>query len=391
MPFYLRTGKRLPKRASEVAIQFKDVPHVLFNDHPDVPLEPTVLSLRVQPEEGLSMRIASKLPGPKVRIYPVKMEFNYSSSFGGTTPEAYERLLLDVMAGDATLFMRRDAVESAWQFVMPILDHWEQQRARDICRSTSAAPGARSRPTASSSRTAGSGGRYDGRSCSPSDPEYLVPLRDVERTLARQMKALQGPGAAPVQRARMSNLVIFCNSLEQAIQINAQIPEIEAVHPARALLLVGEPGGEERDVTARVTVRPVRTTGGRAHACAEQVTLHAAGAAVERLPFAVRALVIGDLPTNLWWAAPQPPPLAGPLLYDLSENAQQIMYDSLGWRGPGARRVGHGVVAGADRARRRRRPLARGVRPQLAAAEILAAAADAGARPGVGARARPSR
>jgi glucose-6-phosphate 1-dehydrogenase len=132
VPFYLRTGKRLPKRATEVAIQFKDVPHILFNDHPEVPLEPTVLSLRVQPEEGLSMRIASKLPGPKVRIYPVKMEFNYASSFGGQTPEAYERLLLDVMAGDATLFMRRDAVESAWRFVMPILNHWESHRVRDI-------------------------------------------------------------------------------------------------------------------------------------------------------------------------------------------------------------------------------------------------------------------
>ena len=65
-----------------------------------------------------------------MRIYPVKMEFNYSSSFGGTTPEAYERLILDVMAGDATLFMRRDAVEAAWEFVMPILDHWEQSHAR---------------------------------------------------------------------------------------------------------------------------------------------------------------------------------------------------------------------------------------------------------------------
>jgi glucose-6-phosphate 1-dehydrogenase len=130
VPFYLRTGKRLPKRASEVAIQFKDVPQVLFNDRPDVPLEPTVLSLRVQPEEGLALRIASKLPGPKVRIYPVKMEFNYSSGFGPATPEAYERLLLDVMAGDATLFMRRDAVEAAWEFVMPILDAWEQDRLR---------------------------------------------------------------------------------------------------------------------------------------------------------------------------------------------------------------------------------------------------------------------
>jgi glucose-6-phosphate 1-dehydrogenase len=132
VPFYLRTGKRLPKRASEVAIQFKDVPQVLFNAHPDVPLEPTVLTLRVQPEEGLSMRIASKLPGPKVRIYPVKMEFNYSSSFGGSSPEAYERLILDVMAGDPTLFMRRDGVEAAWQFVMPILEQWEQERVLNL-------------------------------------------------------------------------------------------------------------------------------------------------------------------------------------------------------------------------------------------------------------------
>ncbi len=130
VPFYLRTGKRMPKRSSEVAIQFKDVPNILFNQHPDVPLEPTVLSLRIQPEEGLSLRIASKLPGPKVRIYPVKMDFNYGTSFGGSTPEAYERLILDVMAGDPTLFMRRDAVEAAWEFVMPILDHWERSRAR---------------------------------------------------------------------------------------------------------------------------------------------------------------------------------------------------------------------------------------------------------------------
>jgi glucose-6-phosphate 1-dehydrogenase len=132
VPFYLRTGKRLPKRASEVAIQFKEVPKVLFNAHPDVPLEPTVLALRVQPEEGLSMRIASKLPGPKVRIYPVKMEFNYSSSFGGISPEAYERLILDVMAGDATLFMRRDAVEVAWQFVTPILQQWARDRVLNL-------------------------------------------------------------------------------------------------------------------------------------------------------------------------------------------------------------------------------------------------------------------
>ena len=132
VPFYLRTGKRLPKRSSEVAITFKAVPSVLFNQHPDVPLEPTVLSLKIQPEEGLSLRISSKLPGPKLRIYPVKMDFNYGTSFGGTTPEAYERLILDVMAGDPTLFMRRDAVEAAWEYVMPILNHWEKQQLDEI-------------------------------------------------------------------------------------------------------------------------------------------------------------------------------------------------------------------------------------------------------------------
>ncbi len=132
VPFYIRTGKRLPKRGSEVAIQFKDVPQVLFNMHPEVPLEPTVLTLKVQPEEGLSMRIASKLPGPKVRIYPVQMEFNYASSFGAASPEAYERLILDVMAGDASLFMRRDAVETAWKWVMPILETWSSERVLNL-------------------------------------------------------------------------------------------------------------------------------------------------------------------------------------------------------------------------------------------------------------------
>jgi len=133
VPFLLRTGKRLPKRTSEVAIQFKPVPQMLFHTH-DRPLEPTVLSIRVHPEEGLSLRMASKLPGPKVRIYPVNMEFNYQSGFGGTSPEAYERLILDVMGGDATLFMRRDAVEAAWQWVMPILDHWEHVGGRVLAQ-----------------------------------------------------------------------------------------------------------------------------------------------------------------------------------------------------------------------------------------------------------------
>jgi glucose-6-phosphate 1-dehydrogenase len=126
VPFFLRTGKRLPKRASEISVHLKEVPPILFNADPSARLDPSVLSIRIQPDEGFSLGINSKVPGPHVQVYPVKMDFHYGSTFGGTSPEAYERLLLDVIVGDATLFMRRDAVEAAWQWVMPILERWDQ-------------------------------------------------------------------------------------------------------------------------------------------------------------------------------------------------------------------------------------------------------------------------
>ena len=132
VPFYIRTGKRMPKRASEIAVQFKDVPPILFNSDPAAPLEPNVLALRIQPDEGLSLRISTKLPGAKVRIFPVKMDFQYGSTFGQESPEAYERLLLDVMAGDATLFMRRDAVETSWMWIGNIIEAWERSGTRGL-------------------------------------------------------------------------------------------------------------------------------------------------------------------------------------------------------------------------------------------------------------------
>jgi len=130
VPFFLRTGKRLPKRASEISVQLKEVPPILFNSDRSAALDPNVLTIRIQPDEGFALGINSKIPGPRVRVYPVKMDFRYSSTFGATSPEAYERLLLDVMAGDQTLFMRRDAVETAWRWVMPILERWDE-RAKD--------------------------------------------------------------------------------------------------------------------------------------------------------------------------------------------------------------------------------------------------------------------
>ena len=124
VPFYVRTGKAMTKRASEIAVQFKDIPQILFNANPDFPQAPNVLKLRIQPEEGLSLRIISKVPGTKANTHPVEMDFQYGDAFDTPSPEAYERLLLDVMTGDTSLFMRRDAVEASWAWVTDILDGW---------------------------------------------------------------------------------------------------------------------------------------------------------------------------------------------------------------------------------------------------------------------------
>ncbi|HEY5626920.1 MAG TPA: glucose-6-phosphate dehydrogenase [Nitrospira sp.] len=130
VPFYLRTGKAMPHRASEVAVQFRDIPQILFNANAQQPQPPNVLTLRIQPEEGLSLRIVSRVPGTRAQTHPVEMDFQYSDVFGRPSPEAYERLLLDVMAGDASRFMRRDAVEASWAWITNILKGWEQQGAR---------------------------------------------------------------------------------------------------------------------------------------------------------------------------------------------------------------------------------------------------------------------
>jgi glucose-6-phosphate 1-dehydrogenase len=124
VPFYVRFGKRLAKGGTEIAVQFKDVPGVLFSR--DSQVGPNVLVIRIQPDEGISLRIQAKRPGTAVNIEPVKMDFHYGTSFGKASPEAYERLQLDAMAGDATLFARRDEVETAWAFVDRIEEAWHK-------------------------------------------------------------------------------------------------------------------------------------------------------------------------------------------------------------------------------------------------------------------------
>jgi glucose-6-phosphate 1-dehydrogenase len=121
VPIYMRVGKRLPKSGTEISVHFKKAPLVLFNKEST---DENVLVIRIQPDEGISLRMQAKMPGTSFRIEPVKMDFHYGTSFGKASPEAYERLLLDAMSGDATLFARRDEVEEAWAFIDIIENAW---------------------------------------------------------------------------------------------------------------------------------------------------------------------------------------------------------------------------------------------------------------------------
>jgi glucose-6-phosphate 1-dehydrogenase len=133
VPFYLRAGKRMAKRVTEVSFHMQPIPLQLFGsadlcEH----VEPNVLTLRIQPEEGIQLEFSSKVPGHDFTVGPVVMDMKYTEAFGGEPPEAYERLLLDAMRGDATLFSRRDAVETSWAWIQPILDYVEQNPQKDF-------------------------------------------------------------------------------------------------------------------------------------------------------------------------------------------------------------------------------------------------------------------
>jgi glucose-6-phosphate 1-dehydrogenase len=123
VPFYLQTGKRMARRVSEIVIRFHRTPHMIFR-RGEVNVDPNLLVIRIQPDEGISLIVEAKEPGPDLKISPVTLEFKYQEVFGGEPPEAYERLLLDAIHGDPTLYSRGDWIEQAWRLTQPILEHW---------------------------------------------------------------------------------------------------------------------------------------------------------------------------------------------------------------------------------------------------------------------------
>ncbi len=133
VPFYMRSGKRMPKRVSEISIQFKRPPGVLFSGSKQLDVASNQLVIRVQPDEGMTLIANSKVPGLETRTQPVKMHFRYATTFGSNTPEAYERLILDCMVGDSTLFIRGDETEASWKLISPVLESWEKSGQRGLC------------------------------------------------------------------------------------------------------------------------------------------------------------------------------------------------------------------------------------------------------------------
>jgi glucose-6-phosphate 1-dehydrogenase len=144
VPFYLRAGKRMAKRVTEITIQFKQPPLLLF-DRPGTgacnEIQPNLMVIRIQPDEGISLRFGAKVPGPETNVCPVVMDFQYASAFGVNSANGYERLLLDAMLGDQTLFAHRDGVEATWSLYTPVLQAWAKSKPRDFPNYTSGAWG----------------------------------------------------------------------------------------------------------------------------------------------------------------------------------------------------------------------------------------------------------
>jgi glucose-6-phosphate 1-dehydrogenase len=132
VPFYLRTGKHLARKVTEIAVQLKPVPHLFLQSEGSIGVQPNEIVLTVQPDEGVSISLGAKIPGTRMRIRPVNMEFHYGTSFVSQSPEAYERLMLDAMRGDATLFTRNDEVEALWGIIDPILTAWKEHTTSEV-------------------------------------------------------------------------------------------------------------------------------------------------------------------------------------------------------------------------------------------------------------------
>ena len=322
VPFYLRMGKRLPKRSTEIAIQFKEVPHRLFKDSATDP-EANLLAMRIQPDEGIMLRFGAKVPGLGIDVRNVTMDFTYGSAFQTDSPDAYETLILDALLGDASLFTRADEVEEAWSIVDPILDTWADDPAPPTSRTTTPAPGGPRPPTtcwparadggAGSERRRGQGGAAtDGAAGRPGQAVVRRGDRgrdaaggrradragraaqagradaalDVEGAVDRGDRARAGPDLGRAQprdrrrrrgrrgrrpggrhiaaRTSVMNLVVVARQPELGERSAETISRLTGRHPSRTLIIQGADPDGPPWIDARIQAHCVMPRAGRA-------------------------------------------------------------------------------------------------------------------------------
>ena len=275
VPFYIRTGKRLPKRVTDIAIQFKAPPLGLFTQETKAGLRevrPNLLVLRIQPEEGISLRFLSKSPGSGMRVRPVSMDFNYGSSFGERTPTAYETLLVDAMVGDPTLYTRQDMVEASWQIVQPILDVWAHTKF-DFPNYPAGTWG----PKASDEMLARQGHRLENSMSSavisPAQPEQILKgLGKLWTSLGQEEKQ---QGKPTVLRACAMTLIVATDEADEGFAASQTISELMREHPSRGIVLAVSPRRAERSPQARVLAQCWKPFGKAQQICCEQIEIKA--------------------------------------------------------------------------------------------------------------------
>ena len=291
VPFYIRTGKRLPKRVTEIAIQFNAAPHAVFGDNGDG-TTPNLLILRIQPEEGISLRFLSKRPGAGMNLRPVSMDFNYGSSFGERSPTAYETLLLDAMMGDATLYTRQDMVEASWAVVEPIMQVWDDAQVR-FSELRGGHLGSESR-----GRDAGAPRPHVEKTVSATiQPETILrELSDLWVSLGKEADPGQASG---VLRACAMTLIAVAEEAEDPSDVWSVMATLMPEHPSRAIVIRFRQS-EARELSARVFSQCWMPFGHRRQICCEQIEISASDASLPDLPAVIVPLAVSDLPVILW-------------------------------------------------------------------------------------------
>ena len=328
-PFYVRTGKRLARRETTIAIQFQRAPHPPFEDAATEELKPNRLLVHVQPDEGVSLAIAAKVPGQGMRLRTVNMDFIYGGAFRTDLPEAYERLLLDAMLGDQTLFTRSDEVEEQWSIVDAIVAAWK----RDRPAFPNYAAGTWGPAAAKELMTARRPGVAQALSAAPVHAEEWVgedvALADVERALWQLRDAsAEGTEGPDLRTSVMTHLAwVPAEWREAAVDTLAGLRER---HPSRGILLFPGAVRSRRDRREGLRARLPAARGSGATSRPRSIELTLRGGRVSAPASIVTPLLVSDLPVFLRWRGELP--FGAPELEQMVGVCDRLVVDSREWK-----------------------------------------------------------